>query len=151
MAATNATVDWHVPQDVHTEYSMEQFGGEFRGDEPLRVFLASAPNERIDVPVGTTPAPVRVPANARLAATSMAPVGQYDAILVFEAPMTNRRGGRFLLEAVDMLPQPGGFPANGVMTHAPTAAEIERYARWMRDRNGIGHSDPPIPLSPIDR
>ena len=149
--SSNGASEWHVPPGIHTEFSLEQFGGEMRGDEPVRVFLASAPGTRVDLPIAPTPAPLRLPATATLPATSQAATGQYDAIVVFVIPMSNRHGGRYLLEAVDMLAQPGGFPANGVMSHAPSASEIERYARWMRDRNGIGHSEPPIALAPIDR
>ncbi|MEI8259182.1 MAG: hypothetical protein WCJ30_26230 [Deltaproteobacteria bacterium] len=143
--------EWHVPAGVHTEYSLEQFGGDVRGDEPVRVFLANAPGQHVDLPIAASPQSTRLPENGTLRATPSAAAGQYDAIVVFVIPMTNRRNGRYLIEAVDMLPEPGGFAANGVMTRAPTDPEIERYARWMRARDGIGHSPPPIPMAPIDR
>ncbi len=143
--------EWHVPAGLHTEYSLEQFGGDVRGDEPIRVFLANAPEQRVDLALAATPVSVRLPVEGTLPATPSAAAGQYDAIVVFVIPMTNRRNGRYLVEAVDMLPEPGGFAANGVMTRIPTGPEIERYARWMRQRNGIGHTPPPVPMAPIDR
>lgn len=143
--------EWHVPAGVHTEYSLEQFGGELRTDEPVRVLLASDPGHRMDLPIAAIPAGARLPVDGTLRATPSAAAGQYDALVVFVIPMTNRHGGRYLVEAIDLLPEPGGFAANGVMSRAPTGPDLERYTRWMRDRNGIGHSAPPVPMTPIDR
>lgn len=144
--------DWHVPRDGYTEYSLEQFGGEVRSDEPIQVFLASAPEERQTLVPSAEPTFLRLPRANTLPATSRAATGQYDAIVIVLVPVTNRRGGRYLIYALDMVAQPAGFAANGVMTRAPSVQEIGRYAAWMRDPNGMNRDrNPPISVHPIDR
>lgn len=146
-----STGTWHVPREGHTEFSLEQFGGELRSGEPIRVLLNSTPDTPVDLPVGPTPTMVKLPASGTLPATPRAAVGQYDAIVVFVVPVTSRRGGRYLLYALDLLPQPGGFAASGVMRHMPTSREIQRYLQWIRDPNGMARArKPPIPMHPID-
>lgn len=152
MRPLSQTSEWHVPRDGHTEYSLEQFGGEIRADEPVQVLLASAPSERHPLRVGNAPEMVRLPASGTLPATTNAAVGEYDAIAVVLVPVATRRGGRYLIYALDLLPQPGGFAASGVMTRMPTSQDLERYAGWMRDPQGMGRGrPPPLPLTPIDR
>ncbi len=144
--------EWHVPPGGITEYQVEQFGGDVRGNEPIRAFLASALNDRVTLPISATPQPIRLPATATWPVGPRSVLGQFDAIVVILVPVTGRRGGRYLVYALDMLAQPGGFSANGIMDHVPSTDEIMRYTRWMRDRNGMNRDrNPPIAMQPIDR
>jgi hypothetical protein len=152
MRPVSPTATWHVPSDVHNEFTLEQTGAQFRGDEPIRVFLAGAPVAPQDIVPGEIPTTVRVPQSDTLPANPRAAVGQYDAIVVAVIPVTNHHGGRYLVYALDLLPQFGGFPASGVMTRMPTAQDLDRYGRWMRDPNGMARDrTPPIAMMPIDR
>jgi hypothetical protein len=147
---TSAT--FNVPRDGFTKYSLEQFGGEMRNGEPVRVLLSTAPSTREALSQGSTPTYVRLPATGAITGGSAPQIGQIDAVLVFVIPVVSRRGGRYLVHAVDMNAEPGGFAANGVMARSPTDAELTRYVQWMRDRNGMGRDrNPPIALRPIDR
>jgi hypothetical protein len=96
---------------------------------------------------------VRAPAGGgTLPSTPRAALGEYDAIVLVTVPVTNRHGDRYLVYALDLAAEPGGFAADGVMTHEPSAQELDRYTRWMRDPHGMALShDPPIAMSPIDR
>ena len=143
---------FNVPRDGYNKYSLENFGGEPRSGEPVRVLLSTAPGARETVALGASPAYVRLPATGEITGGSAPQIGQIDAVVVFVIPVTSRRGGRYLVHAIDMNAEPGGFAANGVMNHAPSDSEITRYVQWMRDRNGMGRDrNPPIAMQPIDR
>lgn len=153
MRALNAGgSSYDVPRDGFTKYSLENFGGELRANEPVQVTLGSAPGQRMTLTPGSTPNWQRIPASGELTGGSAPQIGQVDAVLVFLIPVSSRRGGRVLIHAVDMNAEPGGFAANGVMTRSPSDSEITRYVTWMRDRNGMGRDrNPPIAVHPIDR
>jgi hypothetical protein len=144
--------EWHVARGMYTEYSLEQFGGELRSEENIQVYLAASPAQKQTLTVGTTPTMVRLPATGTLPTTPRAASGQFDAIVIVVIPVNSRRGGRYLVYALDLLPEAAGFSANGVMTHAPSAGEIEQYVHWMRDPHGMGRDrNPPIAMQPIER
>jgi hypothetical protein len=143
---------FEIPRDGFTKYSLEQFGGEMRGGEPVRVLLSTRPGAREVLATGTTPSYLRLPAEGAIDGGSAPQIGQVDAVVIFVIPVVSRRGGRYLVHAVDMNAEPGGFAANGVMVRNPTDGELTRYVQWMRDRNGMGRDrNPPIALRPIDR
>lgn len=140
-----------VERDAFNKFTIENFAGSIRAGEPIRVMLGSAPATRETLALGGTPAYVRMPATGEITGGSARQIGQVDAVVVFVVPVVARRGGRYLIHAIDMNAEPGGFAANGIMTHAPSDAEITRYVQWMRDRNGMGRDrNPPIALRPID-
>ncbi len=152
LRAEGATSTWHLPSEGFNDPRKEPFGGEIRVDEPLRVYLASQPDRVVEVRPGSAPAMVRLPVEGALPASPRAAAGQFDAFVVAVIPMRNRRGGRYLLQVLDMNAQPGGFGQNGVMDHLPTRAEVDRYTAWMRDPRGMGlERRPPIAALPIDR
>ncbi len=152
LRAEGATSTWHLPSEGFNDPRKEPFGGEIRVDEPLRVYLASQPDRVVEVRPGSAPAMVRLPVEGALPANPRAAAGQFDAFVVAVIPMRNRRGGRYLLQVLDMNAQPGGFGQNGVMDHLPTRAEVDRYTAWMRDPRGMGlERRPPIAALPIDR
>ncbi|MDP3277720.1 MAG: hypothetical protein Q8Q09_21230 [Deltaproteobacteria bacterium] len=143
---------WDVPRDGYTKYSMELFGGELRSGEGIRVLLAQSPGERHAVPVESGPNFVRLPPTGNIAGGINSNLGQIDAVVVFIIPVSSRRGGRYLIEAIDLNAEAGGFAANGVMNHNPSDAEIARYVHWMRDRQGMGRDrNPPIAMQPTER
>jgi hypothetical protein len=143
---------FNVAREGFIKYTLENFGGELRSGEPVRVLLSSAPSARQTLSLATSPTWVTLPASGELTGGQAPQIGQVDAVVVFVVPVVSRRGGRYLVHAVDMNAEPGGFAANGVMTHSPSDAEVTRYVQWMRDRNGMGRDrNPPIALHPIDR
>jgi hypothetical protein len=140
-----------VERNAFNKFTIENFGGSLRAGEPVRALLASAPGAREIIALGATPTFVRMPATGEITGGSARAIGQVDAVVVFIVPVIARRGGRYLIHAIDMNAEPGGFAANGIMTHIPSDAEITRYVQWMRDRNGMGRDrNPPIALRPID-
>lgn len=144
--------EWNIPRGGFLDLGKDIFGGELRSDEPVRAFLAAQPERTIEVTPGRTPAWVRLPAEGTLAATPRASEGRYEAVLVFVIPMRNRHGGRYLLQVFDLAARSGGFSQNGVMDHAPSVAEINRYIAWMRDPRGMNaNRPPPVAAMPIDR
>ncbi len=152
LRAEGSTATWHLPAEGFNDPRKEPFGGEIRSDEPLRVYLSSQPDRVIEIRPGDAPAMVRLPTEGALPASARASAGQFDAFVVAVIPMRNRRGGRYLLQVLDMNAQPGGFGQNGVMDHLPTRAEVDRYTAWMRDPRGMGiERRPPIAALPIDR
>ncbi|MBL8683111.1 MAG: hypothetical protein JNK05_28345 [Myxococcales bacterium] len=147
-----SSATYNVPREGFAKYSLENFGGELRNGEPIRVLLSSAPAAREALSVTNSPAFTRLPAAGEITGGSAPQIGQVDAVVVFVVPVVSRRGGRYLVHAVDMNAEPGGFAANGVLTHNPSDSEITRYVAWMRDRNGMGRDrNPPIAMHPIDR
>jgi hypothetical protein len=146
------SAEWHLPTDGHNDPRQEILGAEVRTDEPIRAYLAAQPDAAQTVVPGAVPAFVRLPGQGVLPPVPRSTVGQYDAFLVVVIPVQNRRGGRYLLQVLDMNAEPGGFSQNGVMAHAPTRAEVERFTRWMRDPRGMAlDRRPPIAIAPIDR
>ena len=144
--------EWNISRDGFLDLGKDIFGGEMRQDEPVRAFLAAQPERTIEVTPGRTPAWVRLPAEGTLPATARASEGRYEAALVFVIPMRNRHGGRYLLQVFDLAARAGGFGQNGVMDHAPSIAEINRYIAWMHDPRGMSaNRPPPIAAMPIDR
>jgi hypothetical protein len=140
-----------VERNAFNKFTIENFGGSLRTGEPVRALLASAPATRETIALTSTPTFVRMPATGEITGGSARAIGQVDAVVVFIVPVNARRGGRYLIHAIDMNAEPGGFAANGIMTHVPTDAEVTRYVQWMRDRNGMGRDrNPPIALRPID-
>lgn len=147
-----SSATFNLPREGFTKFTLEQFGGELRSGEPMRVLLSTTPSARALLPVGTAPDYVRLPSSGEITGGSAPQIGQVDAVVVFIVPVVSRRGGRYLVHAVDMNAEPGGFAANGVMTHLPSDAELTRYVQWMRDRQGMGRDrNPPIAMHPIDR
>ncbi len=147
-----STVMWHLPPDGHNDPRTEIFGGEIRSDEAIIAYFAEHSDSTVSIPAGAQPTPVRLPVSGNLAATPRASIGEFDAVVVCVIPVTNHRGGRYLVQLLDLLAEPGGFSANGVMNHIPTRSEIERYTRWLRAPAGPGRSlTPPIAIAPIDR
>jgi hypothetical protein len=147
-----SSATFNVPREGFAKYSLENFGGELRNGEPIRVLLASAPSARETLSVTSSPSFTRLPTTGEITGGSAPQIGQVDAVVVFVVPVISRRGGRYLVHAIDMNAEPGGFAANGVLTHNPSDAEITRYVGWMRDRNGMGRDrNPPIAMHPIDR
>jgi hypothetical protein len=153
MRALNAgSSTYNVAREGFTKYSLENFGGELRANEPVQVALSTSPSARMTLTAASTPNWQRIPTTGEIAGGSAPQIGQVDAVLVFLIPVSSRRGGRVLIHALDMNAEPGGFAANGVMTRSPSDSEITRYVRWMRDRNGMGRDrNPPIAVHPIDR
>jgi hypothetical protein len=152
LRAEGSTATWHLPREGFNDARKEPFGGEIRGDEPVRVYLAAQPDHVVELRPANEPTAVRLPAEGTFAANARASAGQVDAFVVAVIPMRNRRGGRYLLQVLDMNAQPGGFGQNGVMDHLPTRAEVDRYTAWMRDPRGMGaERRPPIAALPIDR
>ena len=152
LRAEPSRAQWHLPREGFNDPRKEPFGGEIRTDEPVRVYLASQPERVLETRPDTAPVMVRLPATGNLPASVRASAGQVDAFVVALIPMRNRRGGRYLLQVLDMNAQPGGFGQNGVLDHLPTRAEIDRYVAWMRDPNGMARERrPPIAALPIDR
>lgn len=150
LRAEGSTLTWSLAEDAHNDPRMEIFGGELRRDEPVRAWLSTHNEQPVTLALGNTPTMVRLPATAMLPPT--ATLGQYDTFLIVAIPMRNRRGGRYLVQVLDMNAEPGGFSQNGVMNHSPTHAEIERLTRWMRDPQGAARNrPPPIAMAPIDR
>jgi hypothetical protein len=140
-----------VERNAYNKFTIENFGGSLRTAEPVRVLLATAPATRETLTLTSTPTFVRLPVTGSITGGSAPAIGQVDAVVVFIVPVNARRGGRYLIHAVDMNAEPGGFAANGIMTHIPTDTEITRYVQWMRDRNGMRRDrHPPIALRPID-
>ncbi len=152
LRAEGAAASWHLPREGFNDLRKEPFGGEVRTDEPVRVYLAAQPDRVVELRPAREPAMTRLPVEGVLPASQRASAGQFDAFVVMVVPMRNRRGGRYLLEVLDMNAQPGGFGQNGVMDHLPTRAELDRYLAWMRDPRGMGaERRPPIAAAPIDR
>lgn len=152
LRAEGSTATWHLPHGGFNDLRKEPFGGEIRNDEPVRVYLASQPDHVIELRPAAEPAMTRLPTEGVLPTSLRAAAGQFDAFVVVVVPMRNRRGGRYLLEVLDMNAQPGGFGQNGVMDHLPTRAELDRYLAWMRDPRGMNaERRPPIAAAPIDR
>ena len=147
-----STVMWHLPSEGHNDPRTEIFGGEIRSDEVILAYFAAHPDATVSITPGAQPTPVRLPVSGHLAATPRASIGEFDAVVVCVIPVTTHRGGRYLVQLLDLLAEPGGFSANGVMNHVPTRSEIERYTRWLRAPAGSGRSlTPPIAIAPIDR
>lgn len=147
-----ASVAWHLPAEGHNDPRTEILGGEIRTEEPIRAYLAAHPESTVDVTPGAAPSMVRLPVVGNLAVSPRASAGQFDAMLVVLVPVHTRRGGRYLLQVLDLLAEPGGFSANGVMAHAPSRAEMDRFTRWMRDPQGMNRDrNPPLAVTPIDR
>jgi hypothetical protein len=149
LRAEGATATWRgTPGAAFTDPRKEPFGGRFRDDEPVRAWLAAAPDGVVNVPTGTNPAMQRLPVTGTLAPTPGSGAGQYNAALVVLLPMQHRGGRRYLFQVLDLSAQPGGFGQNGIIDHLPTRAEVERYLAWMRDPRG---RRPPVAAIPIDR
>ncbi len=149
LRAEGAVATWHVPSGAgFTDPRKEPFGGQFRSDEPVRAWLAAQPDGVVTVTPGRAPEPLRLPTTGTLPVTPTSGAGQYSAVVIAVLPMQNRGGRRYLLQALDLAAQPGGFGQNGVMDHVPTRAEVDRYLTWMRDPRG---RRPPVAALPIDR
>ncbi len=146
------TATWSAPSGAFNDHRHEPFGGDLRTEEPVRAWLSAQPDQVVELPLGATLQTARLPATGALPASARASAGQFDALVVVVVPMRNRRGGRYLVEVLDMNAQPGGFGQNGVMDHLPTRAEITRLTTWMRDPRGMGaERRPPVAMQPIDR
>lgn len=152
LSPEGTSLQWHLPPEGHNDPRMEQFAGELRRDEPVRAYLADRPESVLELALEATPRFARLPASGLLARREGACAGCYDAVLVFVLPVRTRRGGRYLLQVLDMQAEPGGFGASGVLNHLPSRAEVERFARWMRDPGGMNRGrPPPIAVTPLDR
>jgi hypothetical protein len=152
LAPDGTSLQWRLPAEGHNDPRMEQFAGELRGDEPIRAYLWDRPESVLSVAPGPLPAFARLPASGLLPRREGMGQGRYDAALVWVLPVRTRRGGRYLLQVFDMLVEPGGFTAGGVLNHLPTRAEVDRFARWMRDPAGMNRGrPPPLALTPLDR
>lgn len=152
LRAVGSTLTWSLPEDAHNDTRMEIFGGEVRTDEPVRAFLSTHPEQSVEITPANTPTMVRLPLQATLPPGAGASMGQYDTFVVVVIPMRNRAGRRYLVQALDMNAEPGGFSQNGVMAHPPSRTEVERFVHWMRDPQGAAlNRPPPIAMRPIDR